>query len=339
MTFCLGKTAARDAVKFKYSTYLDAAALPKAPSAFTPLRMLVSNWGMFANDTVSDCVWAGSAHETITFNREIAVDVQFTDKTVLSDYSVVTGYNPANPATDQGTDLQAAASYRRKIGVLDASGKRHKIDSYIALEPGNVDQAVQAAFIFSAVGIGLQLPNSAINQFDGNQPWTPVKGARNLGGHYVPLLGRNSKGYLLVVSWGRLQAMSPEFLAAYMDEGLVYLSFEYIKNKLSPQGFDEVTLRADLTAISGESTQKQGVQTMAANPTSGGTVPQSGPPAPSAQVQRQLTATEYAAVLSLIESKVAQYPGASIIISEDDREQFAADIVNAVDQVRAGATL
>ena len=30
---------------------------------------------------------------------------------------------------------QAAASYRRKTGIMDASGRRHTVDSYVALRP------------------------------------------------------------------------------------------------------------------------------------------------------------------------------------------------------------
>ena len=108
---------------------------------------------MFANDRYGDCVWAGAAHETMLWTEAMQT-AAFNDKNVLSDYSAVTGFDPASPkATDNGTDMQEAASYRRKTGVLDAKGKRHKVLAYLALRPGDIDQLALAMYLFSAVGI------------------------------------------------------------------------------------------------------------------------------------------------------------------------------------------
>ena len=64
-------------------------------------------------------------------NKEVGTTVPFSDFSVLSDYSAVTGFDPADPATDQGTDVQDAATYRRVTGLLDANGgiARLRIDS------------------------------------------------------------------------------------------------------------------------------------------------------------------------------------------------------------------
>ena len=64
-------------------------------------------------------------------NKDAARTVTFNNQSVLKDYSAVTGFNPNDPNTDQGTDMQVAASYRRKTGVLDAAGKRHKVIAYL----------------------------------------------------------------------------------------------------------------------------------------------------------------------------------------------------------------
>ena len=71
---------------------------------------------------LANCVWAGAAHETMLWNKEAARTITFNDQSVLKDYSAVTGFNPNDPNTDQGTDMQVAASYRRKTGVHDAAG-------------------------------------------------------------------------------------------------------------------------------------------------------------------------------------------------------------------------
>ena len=232
----LGKLAARPgAVSFKYGAIFNAAKLPTPPLRFGHFSA-IAEWGQFANDRYSDCVLAGAAHETMVWLSEAGESAAFTDQCVLADYSTLTGFDPANPSSDQGTDMTAAASYRRKTGILDASGARHKVDAYVALRPGDIVELAQATFLFSAVGLGLEMPSSAEDQFDNGKPWSVVPGDTIEGGHYVPVIGRNSAGNFLVITWGRLHAATPEFVTKYMDEGIAYLSLEYLKNNLSPEG-------------------------------------------------------------------------------------------------------
>jgi hypothetical protein len=244
----LGKKSARDAVSFKFSTYFDASAFPTPPLVIGR-PWLIPNWGMLANDIAGDCVWADAAHSVMLWRAEQNASVTFSDQAVLSDYSAVTGYDSNDPSTDQGTDLQQAASYRLKTGVLDASGARHKIDAYVALMPGNIDQLVLATYLFGAVSVGIEFPNSAFDQFYRSQPWSPVAKSSLTGGHCVTIVGRNSKGLLLGVSWGCLIGIYPDFLVQYMDEGIAALSLERLHGTLSPQGFDAATLQADLALL------------------------------------------------------------------------------------------
>lgn len=265
MRYRLGKRPARDgAVKFALSHYASVGALPQPPKSF---GYLISNWPMFCNDQWGDCVWAGAAHEHMKWGAEGGAVVAFNDTSVLSDYGAVTGFDPSKPDTDQGTDLSEAAAYRRKTGIIDAAGNRHTIDAYVALPLRDPNVVAQAAWLFGAVGIGLQLPSSATEQFDNQVPWDVVEGVSVEGGHYVPVVGRNSAGNFLVVTWGRLHAMTPAFLAAYMDEGLAYLDLDRIKNNLSPEQFDLSTLQADLAALSQPQTSTaQGASQMADKP-------------------------------------------------------------------------
>ena len=248
----LGKTAARpNAISFRLSTYLDLAALPSVPAVFGHQGLVGVDWGVLGNDQWGDCVLAGGAHETMLWNNEAGVAVQFTDASVLSDYSAVTGFNPADPATDQGTDMQAAASYRRKTGLLDGAGKRHTVDAYVAPAVGNLDEILAAAYLFGAVGIGIQFPVSAMQQFDAGQPWSVVGNSPIEGGHYIPCVGRAASGNLVVVTWGRTQEMTPDFFRAMNDESVAYLSLEALRNNVSLDNFVLATLQADLNALPG----------------------------------------------------------------------------------------
>lgn len=245
----LGKRPARpDAIKLKFGSYFKTSLLPTPPLKIG-CPWLVSAWGLFANDRLADCVWAGAAHETMLWNAEAEQAVSFADISVIADYVTASGYNPQDPTTDQGADMQEAASYRKKTGVVDASGKRHTIDAYVEIAVGDLDQLTLATYLMGAVGLGLQLPDNAQDQFDEAQPWSFDATAKIEGGHYVSCIGRNSRGDFLVVTWGRLQAVTPEFVRNYMDEGICFLSFERLRNSLSRQGFDKATLQDDLKQI------------------------------------------------------------------------------------------
>jgi hypothetical protein len=247
--FKLGKKPARPgAIRLKLASYVNVAALPALPAVFGH-QGLIASWPLFANDKYGDCVWAGAAHETMMFVAEAGETVSFTDSNVLSDYTASTGFNTSDPATDSGTDMQVAAEYRRKTGIVDSQGHRHKIAAYLALEPGNVVHLYLAAYLFGAVGIGLMLPASALGQVAQGRVWDVVAGSPQAGGHYVPLVGRRADGALDTVSWGALQPMTENFFTTFCDEAVVYVSTECLVNRKSPEGFDYDALIADLHAL------------------------------------------------------------------------------------------
>lgn len=240
----LGKLPARPgAVKFKLVDY--AVILPTPPVKELPVNL---SWQMLGNDSVGDCVFAGAGHETMAWNNEAGQTITFTDKSVLSDYSAVTGYSPNDPNSDQGTDMQVAASYRRKTGVVDATGKRHQVAAYLAITPGDKTLLKQAIYLFGAVGIGIQFPASAMAQFNAGKPWTVVSGSPIEGGHYVPCVGYDSR-YVYIVTWGKTQKMTWGFYKKYNDESLAYVSLEMLINGVSLEGFNMQQLVADLNIL------------------------------------------------------------------------------------------
>lgn len=243
----LGKRPARHAVRFKFAEFFDTTKLPVPPKVFGNYPR-VPKWFGLGNDRYGNCVWAGAAHETMLWTLEgFDVRARFTIKDTLSDYSEVTGFDPNKPLTDQGTDMQEAASYRRKVGIIDARGNRHKIDSYVALDIGDVDELALAVYLCGACGVGLELPQSAMEGL--GRPWDVVESSRILGGHYVPVMGRNEAGNFVLVTWGDLQEMTPNFYHRYSDEALAYLSIERLKEEASPEGFDLAKLQYYLARL------------------------------------------------------------------------------------------
>lgn len=241
--------------KLKFSKYLNLSTLPTPPRVFGYDYLVTQPFGMLGNDVAGDCVEAGAAHETMLWNAMAGRLVSFTPQCVLSDYSAATGYNPNDPNTDRGTSMIAYANYRMNTGVVDDDGNRHKIGAYADLTPGNIEELLAAMFLFGTVGIGIEFPQSAMDQFNAGEPWTVVEGSPIIGGHYISAVHRQRNGFSLwhprtrIVTWGAEVNMSDTFLAKYCDEALVYFTLDFLVNDKSPQGFDKDQLLADLTTL------------------------------------------------------------------------------------------
>ena len=97
--------------------------------------------------------------------------------------------------------------------------------------------------------MGIQVPASAMQQFEEGQPWTNI-GDKNIeGGHYVSAVAYDGD-FFYVVTWGKIQKMSMDFWRAYGDEAWVSLSEEELtKAGKTLEGFDLAQLKADLKAI------------------------------------------------------------------------------------------
>lgn len=250
MPLKLGKTPARTgAVKLKFANYVDTSQLPNPPASFGHER-LVTNWGMLGNDNAGCCVWSGAGHEVMLWNREAGKSVNITTTSTLRNYSLVTGYNPVTGANDDGTDMEAAAKYRRQVGLLDADGKRHKIGAYIALEPGNVTQLWYATYLFDGVGIGVEFPSQWMDAFNKGRSWGRVSRPKKEGGHYIPGVSKRNRN-ALIVSWGAVVPLTAAGYSQFNDESIAYLTEEKLVNGRSLEGFDLATLRTDLAKVTG----------------------------------------------------------------------------------------
>lgn len=247
----LGKKKAKpEQVKLSFNRYQKAILLPKIPPTFGHQDLLRGQQlGVLGNDEVGDCVQAGTGHIVMDWFASRNQAVGFSMDNVIRDYSDSTGYVPGDANTDQGTDMSQYADYWHKTGVLDAAGNRHLLGAYLRLNTGSLDQVNASTYFFGNTGLGVQLPETAMSQFDAGQPWDVApRGTQNLGGHFVPLVGFDGSMYY-VVTWGSLQAVTPAFLGSYMDEALAYLSDDILKGGLSIDGFNMDQLRSDLSLL------------------------------------------------------------------------------------------
>lgn len=240
----LGKLGKRkDPRTIQLNDYIPAGAPPIPPSVEYWERKL-GYWGMLANDSIGDCTIAAAGHMVAMWSAYSGYEFLPSDGQVIANYSVITGYNPADPATDQGAVEIDVLNYWRNKSMLGRA-----IEGYAAVNIANQEQVCQAVFLFGGVYIGFSVPQSAMDQFNSGQPWDVVGNDGGIvGGHAVPVLGYDAQ-YLYCVTWGQVQKMTWAFWknAAYVDEAYAILSADWFGAKgLTPAGFGVDELRKDL---------------------------------------------------------------------------------------------
>lgn len=243
------------AIPLRAATYFDFSGLPVVPQVIGHYQ-LIHEWGVLGNADWGDCAFAGGAHQIMLVTSEATngVPAPFSTRTVLSNYSALTHFDPnAGPSgdnpTDNGTDLGELADYWMTTGIYDDNGAHHKIVGALDMNPGDLRELWTATFLFQSVGMGFALPDSAQRQFTLGEPWDVVPGARIVGGHYVPCVGRDKEGYGLGVTWGKLQRFTPAFYQTYNNQGFCGLSLEMITKGRSIDGFDDKLLIADFKKL------------------------------------------------------------------------------------------
>jgi hypothetical protein len=225
-----------------FAAFFDAANLPAPPASFGHYKNL-GPLGMLANDRLSDCVVAMACHRVMYWAAAAGRQVTFSDASAISTYSEATGYSPIVPFSDQGTDMSAFPDYWQRTGILDAHNNRHRIDLWVTLELGDWDNFIQACWLFDGCDMGVALPSDAESMFAAGHPWWGANHGAQGDGHGVAAYGINSKGSLVLATWGDLQACDRAWWEAYTVWLDCPVSIEALDAKgLSPEGYDRAGL-------------------------------------------------------------------------------------------------
>jgi hypothetical protein len=253
--------------------YTIKSELPTPPQTFGSNNVLLNQ--MLGNDVYGDCAEAMACRMQYLFDKEGEAPAQFNTGAALENYSAWTGFTETDPQTggpwpvdpqtgepdnptDQGTSMDQVINGWKNPGVVDASGKRHKVVGAIDLKPGDLNQLWVATFIFQSVGLALNLPQSAMDAVqNGNQIWDTGGDTTIIGGHAIPAFGRKActncgptKPYLgQAVSWGYPIQFTPRFYTTYSAGGVIVLSAEMLKNARSITGLKLPQLLDDLYQV------------------------------------------------------------------------------------------
>lgn len=223
------------------------ATLGAPPSASVDRVSSITDWGAMMNagpGAIGDCTCADSAHTLMLRTNANGAMVRPTDEQVVALYEAVGGYIPGRPETDQGAVEAQVCQYLKETGFVG-----HKIDDYANLDPSNLDSMRWSVELFGSCRLGVNMPNSAMDQFDAGQPWdVTADDGGSAGGHDVPLVHYGDLFY--VVTWGKLQPVTEAFLRKYVEEAHAELAYDWIAaNGRSPGGFDLATLAGDLSEL------------------------------------------------------------------------------------------
>jgi hypothetical protein len=174
----------------------------------------------------------------------------FTGKEAIAAYSEVTGYKLNDESTDNGTDMRTALNWWRNTGIADAVGTRHKLGAYAVIPKGGHLAWFQALWQLDVgVGLGINFPSSAMDQFNAGQVWQVVPGSPIDGGHAILLDARRQ--WPKVETWARDQDVSEPFLETEVEEAYALFMPEMLNSENeSPEGLNIAKLKADLAAVS-----------------------------------------------------------------------------------------
>jgi hypothetical protein len=208
-------------------------------------------WGMFGNDAVGNCTCASKAHILMTVTANAGKIIIPTLADVMSMYSAVTGYDPTKTQPDGSNPTDNGAAMTDILNYMLTNGfAGRKILGWVQIDQTNRTHFEQCVELFGASDTGVQLPVSAVTQFNAGQNWDLVSPDGGIdGGHDVPYLGFGRAGETCI-TWAHRQPGNIGWFTTYCDEayGIIWDDW-FDTNDVAPNHFKKDTLWADLKAL------------------------------------------------------------------------------------------
>lgn len=256
MPFKLGKLAPKHNLATPnlanfLSMKLLAKKLPPTPKAFGwEYKVPKAGWGMMGNDEAGNCVVAMAGHLILTWTSQKGKPMAPTTEQCLRVYKELTGWTPGDDASDTGLVLVDFLDYWRWTGLpcTDAKGNevKHKILGHASVDIRNVAQLNAATYIFEGIGLGIQCPQSAV---DDTSNWAVVPNSPIAGGHAIPRVGYGRKGNH-IISWGLSIPVTSQFEIDNLDEAHAIVSEDALNlDGKSVSGFDKKGLLDALSSL------------------------------------------------------------------------------------------
>jgi len=238
------KAIKRDSRTLKLAKYL-TEKLPNPPAALD-WSQGEDNWGIMLNDNLGDCTIAACGHAIQVWSRQVMTKYTVSDSDILAAYELWDGYDPTNPATDDGGVELDVLNNWRNLGLAN-----HKLFGFAEVTPTNLLEVRQAINLFGGVYIGVELPKTAQKQkiWDVTNVTSNNSEPDSWGGHCVFVTGYDETSFTCI-TWGKLKKMTVPFWIKYVDEVYAVFGADWMCGYgQAPSGFDLTQLTADLAQI------------------------------------------------------------------------------------------
>jgi hypothetical protein len=214
----------------------------------------VPAWPMLGNDVYSDCAWAAMLHAVQLWTADAGTEIMPDIACALADYSAETGFSAGPPvANDNGTVLLDALRYWMFTGIaVVTDGALDRLDGFADIAPGDIEDIKRTVAEFGCALLGVELPESAEEQFDDGKPWALLaEPDAPVGGHAALAVAYDAGG-LWAVTWGRLQYLTWDWWGRYGSEAYALLRREWIaRNGVSASGLTMAQLDEHITELGG----------------------------------------------------------------------------------------
>jgi hypothetical protein len=191
--------------------YMRQGVLPPAPRSFD-YSGRVANYPMAKNNKLGDCVCAGGVHSLQLAYAEIGEDFVYPgDAAVQTTYFGLTG----------GGDTGLVESTFLKTWN-DSTFLGTQIAGFAPVNIKDKAEVASALYMFGSLFLGVEMPQSAQQQFGARQTWSVVPGSPIEGGHCVVAAGANPLG-IDVITWGAVQSVTWEWWDEYTTEAYVII--------------------------------------------------------------------------------------------------------------------
>jgi hypothetical protein len=255
----------KHAPTLKLGDYLDKAKLAPMPATCdwsAPAMSVISD--IEGNASVGDCVLAEEAHFIGVVTGNATPLYSYTTAQTLAAYSAITGYDPNNPASDQGTDPLVCLNYFTHNKYADGS----ILAGYALVDNTNVEEVKFAINGLGNLKMWCGLPNAWVNpmpSFNGVvwdvAPANPSQGHCFGSPSYNSLrvVGANEQG-VQVMTWGLVltvtwAAVTSPLFSPNGGGGLaVRVTTDWIDKKsgIAPSGFAYADIINDFNTMFGQ---------------------------------------------------------------------------------------
>jgi len=231
----LGKLAATKPFGLKDLAIYANGKLPAPPATVNYYKGL--SLPIDGNDQYGDCVMAATAHLIAAWDAEVKEkDTVPTGDQVVAEYFKLTG------GEDSGLNESSVLQTWQQEGLFG-----QKIAAYATVDIKDIIAVHQAIAFYGGALFGIQVPESAQEQFQAGEPWTYEPDAQIEGGHAIAPLGYDHN-YVYCATWGGIAPVTYPFLSAYLDEAYAVISHQYVEAGKGPL-LNLAALQADLSKL------------------------------------------------------------------------------------------